>query len=160
LSRYKRHVLVTQCTHNTPISPYLDLLMAVQRRQSNRSQGRQSSQSSSFPEQSSSPWYNRDSDSSPFHGSSQLSGRGSLSTVDTQEVRNRVIDLVNTRVGVDACQGGSNYIGYPDSDDERPSKRRYKYTLTCVMIQGADFSHSGGQEDIPDSARTGDTKDR
>ena len=31
-----------------------------------------------------------------------------------------------------------------------------RYTLTCVMIDGTNLSHSSKQKDIPDSARTGD----
>ena len=132
LSPYKRRILVSQCARYIPIFPPLDLLillMEVDRHQSNRNNGTRS-QSSRYSERLSSPWagYSRDAESSPLHGSSQLSS--SLSTVDTQEARNGVIDLAN-RAAMYARRGGSDQGEYPDPADdgtdvelERPSKRR------------------------------------
>lgn len=104
--------------------------MAVERSCSNRSHGSRSSQSSSFPGQSSLPWHARDS--SPLPGNllppanpSQTLSSG-INTQEVQEVQEVFTALTNANA---RCQRqcGSRHQGEDPSSDaepERPSKRR------------------------------------
>jgi len=112
---YKTCAFAEQCTHYIPLSLWL-ALMKVERSQSILSCRSRSSQSSNYLGESSSPWYTKDS--SPLPGNSLLSRASSISSdvINTQELRDEVVDLMNESAKNARRYCVRNHGEDPDSD--------------------------------------------